>query len=76
MKSRQNYYHIKNNNRLTLNFLQISRNSCTIENHVRQFMLTLSPQIEAKNIHISVGQGSMPDQRLFTDWTIFDQILY
>jgi hypothetical protein len=32
----------------------------------------MSPQIEAKNIHITVKQGSMPDADLYTDWNLFD----
>lgn len=39
-------------------------------------MIQFSQIIEFKNLHVSVGMGQMPMEPLYTDWSIYNQILF
>ena len=61
---------------MVLNFQKVSKVTMSIENHVKEFMLQFGPEIEDRNLHIDISQGSMPDHFIFTDWNLFDLILF
>lgn len=63
-------------NKFTVNFSQISQQTWSIENHVKQFLLIFSPQIQHSNLHVKVQQGSMPVQDLCIDWSVYNILLF
>lgn len=63
-------------NKFTVNLSQISQQTWSIENHVKQFLLIFSPQIQHSNLHVKVQQGSMPVQDLFLDWSVYNILMF
>ena len=64
-------------NRVSLQFTKISEKLGSIQNAIKDYLLVFSNIVEAKNIFISVTQGSMPqNQTIHGDWRIYFAILF
>jgi hypothetical protein len=59
-------------NQINLQYKRIGSKSTSLENHIKQFLLQFQPQIERRNIHVSVKQGNFPEHDLYTDFRVYD----